>query len=266
MLGAIIGDVIGSVYEFTSDKTKDFQLFVPSCRATDDSILTICVGLACASVSCIEEAEFKKTLTENMREIARRYPDAGYGEKFYRWLISDHPLPYDGFTNGSAMRVSPCAWALDSLEDVERLAKWSAEITHSHPDGIKGAMAVACAIFLARTGHSKEEIKEYIESRYYLLNFTVDEIRPSYVHDMTCEGSVPQAIVCFLDGEDFEDVIRNAISLGGDGDTLACIAGSIAEAYFGIPQEFEEEVFRYIDEELCDLYFEYSGHLYGRCG
>ncbi len=262
MLGAIIGDVIGSIYEFTSDKTKDFELFNPSCRPTDDSILTICVGLACASTSCTNEQEFKRQLIENMREIARRYPDAGYGQRFYSWLISEHPEPYGGFTNGSAMRVSPCGWALDTLEETERLAKWSAEITHSHPDGIKGAVAVAAAIFMARNGFDKSEIKEYIESKYYLLDFTVDEIRPYYTHNMTCEGSVPQAIVCFLDGEDYEDTVRNAISLGGDGDTIAAIAGSIAEAYFGIPEELEQAVFEYIDEDLQDLYFEYSGHLY----
>lgn len=262
MLGAIIGDVVGSVYEFYSDKTKDFELFDTSCRATDDSILTICVGCACAQADCRNEYEFKRTLIEKMHEIARLYPDAGYGKQFYIWLIDDNGKPYGGYTNGSAMRVSPCAWALDTLEEVERLAKWSAEITHSHPEGIKGAQAVAAAIFLARTGKSKDEIREYIEARYYDLDFTVDEIRPGYSHDMTCEGSVPQAIVCFLDAEDYEDAIRNAVSLGGDGDTLSAIAGSIAEAYFGIPEELEEEVFNYIDEDLADYYFEYSRYLY----
>ena len=142
MLGAIIGDVIGSVYEFDSDKTKDFELFVPSCRATDDSILTICVGCACAEADCRNEYEFKKTLIEKMHEIARLYPNAGYGERFYYWLIDENPRPYGGYTNGSAMRVSPCAWALDTLEEVERLAGRSAEITHSHPDGIRFAAVI----------------------------------------------------------------------------------------------------------------------------
>ena len=262
MLGAIIGDVVGSVYEFTSDKTKDFELFVPGCRPTDDSILTIAVGCACVYSNCDDEYEFKTTLARMMREIGRQYQDAGFGEKFYYWMMDDNAKPYGGFTNGSAMRVSPVAWVVDTLEDVERLAKWSAEITHSHPDGIRGAQAVAAAIYLARTGSTKEEIGKYIESKYYDLDFTVDQIRPGYKHDMTCNGSVPQAIVCFLDSTDFEDAIRNAISLGGDGDTQAAIAGSIAEAYYGIPGELQEKVFDYIDETLQDYYWEYAEELY----
>ncbi len=262
MLGAIIGDVIGSPYEFQSDKTKDFLLFSPDCRPTDDSVITIAVGCACVEANCGNESEFKATLAEKMREIGLRYPDAGYGKRFYTWLIMDEDEPYDGNTNGSAMRVSPVAWVVDTLEDVERLAKWSAEITHSHPEGIKGAQAVAAAIFLARTGSDKEEIRDYIQQKYYDLDFTVDEIRPYYSHDMTCEGSVPQAIVCFLDSCDFEDAVRNAVSLGGDGDTQACIAGAIAEAYYGIPEELEIQVFDYIDEDLQNYYFEYSDELY----
>ena len=152
--------------------------------------------------------------------------------------------------------------AVDTLEDVERLAKWSAEITHSHPEGIKGAQAVAAAVFLARTGASKEEIRTYIETKYYDLDFTVDEIRDGYSFDMTCEGSVPQAIVCFLEAEDFVDAIRNAVSLGGDGDTQACIAGAIAEAYFGIPDDLQEQVFDYMDESLQDYYWDYANQLY----
>lgn len=262
MLGAIIGDVIGSVYEYGSEKSKDFILFSPECRATDDSVLTICVGCACAEADCYDEHNFKKILIEKMHEIARRYPDAGYGKSFYLWLIDDNGKPYGGYTNGSAMRVSPCAWAVDTLEDVEQLAKWSAEITHNHPDGIKGAQAVASAIFLARSGHTKNEIKSYIEDKYYNLDFTVEEIRPHYSYDMTCEGSVPQAIVCFLDSEDYEDAIRNAISLGGDGDTQSAIAGGIAEAFYGIPEKLKEDVFDYLDEDLAGYYYEYSQDLY----
>ena len=160
------------------------------------------------------------------------------------------------------MRVSPCAWAADTLEDTVRLARWSAEITHSHPDGIKGAVAVASAIFLARHGFDKEEIRRHIEDNYYLLSFTVEEIRPTYTHDMTCEGSVPQAIVCFLDSEDFEDAIRNAVSLGGDGDTISCIAGAIAEAYYGIPEGLGEEALSYLDEDLAEYYYSYADLLY----
>ena len=262
MLGAIIGDVAGSVYELGAEKTKDFMLFSPSCRPTDDSVLTIAVGCACAEADCRNEEEFKSVLVEKIREIALQYPDAGYGRRFYKWLISGEDKPYGGYTNGSAMRVSPCAWALDTLDGVERLARWSAEITHNHPEGIRGAMAVAAAVFLARTGADRDEIRQYIEDNYYDLNFTVDEIRPGYRFDMTCEGSVPAAIVCALDAEDFEDAVRNAVSLGGDCDTQACIAGAIAEGMFGIPAELEEQVFDYIDETLTDLYLEYSALLY----
>lgn len=262
MLGAIIGDIIGSPYEFGSDKTKDFLLFAPESRPTDDSIITIAVGCACAEADLSDEDNFKQLLAEYIREIGLRYPDAGYGGRFYQWMIMDEDTPYGGYTNGSAMRVSPTAWAVDTLEDVEALAKWSAEITHNHPEGTKGAQAVAAAIFLARTGSDKDEIREYIEANYYDLNFTTDEIRESYSHDMTCEGSVPQAIVAFLDSEDFEDAVRNAVSLGGDGDTLACIAGAIAEAYYGIPEEIEEQVFEYLDEDLQEYYWSYADELY----
>ena len=263
MLGAIIGDIVGSPHEFESDKTKDFMLFTPNCRPTDDSVITIAVGCACVEANCDDEYEFKRVLTEKIKEIGLQYPDAGYGARFYQWMICDEDKPYGGYTNGSAMRVSPTAWAVDTLEDVERLAMWSAEITHDHPEGIKGAQAVASAVFLARTGVSKREIKEYIEEKYYDLDFTLEAIRPGYCHDMTCEGSVPQAIVCFLESEDFEDALRNAVSLGGDGDTQACIAGAIAEAFYGIPYELQQEALGYVDETLQDYYFEYADKLYG---
>jgi type I restriction enzyme M protein len=263
MLGAIIGDVIGSPYETDSEKSKDFALFVPSCHPTDDSVMTVAVGCACAEGNLRDEWAFKRVLMEKMKEIGLLYPDAGYGKRFYQWMIEDETEPYGGKTNGSAMRVSPVAWAASSLSEAERLAKWSAEVTHNHPEGIKGAQAVAAAIFLARSGADKEEIRSYIEEAYYDLDFTLDEIRPGYRFDMTCEGSVPQAIVCFLESEDFEDAIRNAVSLGGDGDTQAAIAGAIAEAFYGIPEELEETVFDYMDETLQDYYCAYAERLYG---
>ena len=171
-------------------------------------------------------------------------------------MIMDEDEAYGGDTNGSAMRVSPVAYAADSLDRALTLAKWSAEITHSHPDGIRGAQSVAAAVYLARTGASKEEIREYITENFYDLDFSLDEIRPGYSHDMTCEGSVPQAIVCFLEAEDYEDAVRNAISLGGDGDTIACIAGGIAGAYFGVPEEIESEAICYLDDGLKELYYQ----------
>ncbi len=263
MLGAIVGDIIGSPYEFESEKTKDFALFVQNCRPTDDSIMTIAVGCACAEADLGDECDFKEKLTYRMRQLGRLYPDAGYGRLFYEWLVTDGAGAYGGNTNGSAMRVSPVAWVAQSLSEAERLAKWSAEITHDHPEGIKGAVAVAAAIFLARNGSDKEEIREYIQSKYYDLDFTIDEIRDGYKHDMTCEGSVPQAIVAFLDSIDFEDAIRNAISLGGDGDTQACIAGAIAEAFYGIEDDIADTALEYLDDTLQNYYFGYSEVLYG---
>ena len=262
MLGAIIGDIIGSLYEFESDKTKDFELFTASNCPTDDSLMTIAVGLACAQSDISDERAFKQALKNNMRRIGRAYPDAGYGAMFYNWLMDDHAYPYGSIGNGSAMRVSPCGWVMDTLEDTERLAMWSAEVTHDSPEGIRGAKAVAAAIFMARNGSSKDEIREYIEEKYYDLDFTVDGIRDSYSFDVTCDGSVPQAIVCFLDGEDYEDTLRNAVSLGGDGDTIAAIAGSIAEAYFGIPEDIQETGLSYLDGYLTYNYFEYADELY----
>ena len=262
MLGAIIGDIVGSPYEFDSDKTKDFPLFTPFCRPTDDSIMTIAVGCACVETDCGDEENFKRVLTEKMRELGRLYCDAGYGARFYRWLISDDMQAYNSYGNGSAMRVSPVAYAADTLEDAERLAKWSAEVTHDHPEGVKGAQAVAAAVFLARTGSGKDEIRRYIETKYYDLDFTLDGIRDGYSFDVTCQGSVPQAIECFLEAEDYEDAIRNAVSLGGDADTQAAMAGAIAEAFFGIPDEIEEEGLSFLDDTLLEYYAEYADQLY----
>ncbi len=245
MLGAIIGDIVGSPYEFESDKTKDFELFTEESHLTDDSMMTFAVGCACAKADLNDEEDFKSWVVYYMRKIGRAFPSAGYGEHFYRWLRSDFMGAYNSFGNGAAMRVSPVAWVSESIEETEKLARWSAEVTHNHPEGVKGAQAVAAAVFLARTGKSKQEIKQYIENKYYTLGFTLDEIRPSYQFDVTCQGSVPQAIECFLESEDFFDALRNAVSLGGDGDTIAAIAGSIAEAYYGLPQQANEKISHY---------------------
>ena len=262
MLGAIIGDIVGSIYEFRSDKTKSFPLFSPGCSPTDDSLMTMAVGVTCVSADIHNESEFKRTLALMMREIGRQYPDAGYGDRFFDWLMSDTMGPYGSYGNGSAMRVSPVAYVAETLDEAETLAKWSAEVTHDHPEGIKGAQAVAAAIYLAREGHDKDEIRAYIERKYYDMYFTLDEIRPSYSFDVTCMGSVPQAIMCFLEAEDFEDAVRNAISLGGDGDTIGAMAGAIAEAYFGIPDELQEDAMEYMDDTEKDYYFEYADQLY----
>lgn len=262
MLGAIIGDTVGSLYEFFSDKTKDFEFLTPSCHLTDDSLMTIAVGCACVSASIYDKEEFQFTLCRLMREIGNMYQDAGYGAGFYNWLLDEKEGPYNSYGNGSAMRVSPVAWVASTLEEAERLALWSAEVTHNHEEGIKGAQAVAACIFMARQGKSKEQIKRYVEENYYSLDFTLDRLRPNYCFDVTCQGTVPPAIVCFLEGQDYEDTVRNAISLGGDGDTLAAIAGSIAEAYFGIPEDLQEKILTYMEDDVLDYYNTYASELY----
>ena len=266
MLGAIIGDIVGSVYELGADKTKRFPLFSPGCSPTDDSLMTMAVGVTCVSADIRMGSEFKRMLSEMMREIGRQYPDAGYGSRFFDWLTDDDAGAYGSYGNGAAMRVSPVAYAAGSLEEAERLARWSAEITHDHPEGIKGAMATAAAIFLALEGHGKDEIRAYIKNRYYDLDFTLEEIRPTYEFDVSCEGSVPQAIECFLEADSFENALRNAVSLGGDCDTMAVIAGAIAEAFYGIPDDIAERAFGYMDDTEKELYYEYADWLYGLRG
>lgn len=262
MLGAIIGDTVGSLYEFTSDKTKDFEFLTPSCHLTDDSLMTIAVGCACVNSDIENKEEFQHYLKRIMREIGNMYPNAGFGSGFYGWLMNENKGPYNSYGNGSAMRVSPVAWVSRNLEEAEKLAMWSAEITHNHSEGIKGAKAIAASVFLARTGKSKEEIREYIDKNYYPLDFALDEIRPKYSFDVTCQGSVPQGIMCFLESADFEDAIRNAISLGGDGDTIGSMAGAIAEAYYGILEKLEEKIFEYMDENIFDYYNSYAQEIY----
>ena len=231
MIGAIIGDVVGSVYEFDNIKTKEFPLFSPRCTFTDDTVMTVAVASALLR-SRTEDMAFPYLVTQEMHRFGRKYPHAGYGRRFYRWLRSKDPEPYYSLGNGSAMRVSPCGDLASSLEEALSLAQASAEPTHDHPEGIKGAQAVAAAVYLARTGRSKSEIREYIELNFYPLDFTLDSIRPAYSFNETCPGSVPQAIQAFLESDSFEDAIRGAVSIGGDSDTIAAIAGSIAWPYY----------------------------------
>ena len=267
MLGAIIGDVVGSVYEWNNIKTKDFEFFKPNCFFTDDTVMTVAVAKALLLTrekqsKANEKISFKKELIKQMQDFGKRFPNAGYGGMFAGWLVSDNPKPYNSFGNGSAMRVSPCGYIAVTLDEALLLAKVSAEVTHNHPEGIKGAQVIAAAIFLARCNRSKEEIKEYIEENFYTLDKTLDEIRPSYSFNETCQETVPQAIQAFLESTDFEDAIRNAISLGGDSDTLAAITGSIAWAYyrqFGFPispdlQKMKDKVYTYLPQEFIDIY------------
>jgi ADP-ribosylglycohydrolase len=255
MLGAIIGDIIGSSYEFEGEKSTTFPLFTPASRFTDDTVLTVAVA-----DSILHDRDYAKTF----KEYGRRYPGAGYGGMFLNWLRSADSKPYNSYGNGSAMRVSPTAFAFDTLEDVLREAERSALPTHNHPEGVKGAQAIASAIFLGRTGKAKKDIREYIERCFgYDLGRTLDEIRPHYRFDETCQGSVPEAIIAFLESSDYEDAVRKAVSLGGDADTLACMAGGIAEAYYKkLPGPIILRAKGILDEELRAIVDEF-GDRYG---
>lgn len=258
MIGAILGDIIGSPYEFDewNIKTKEFPLFIDESSITDDSVMTLAVALGFMNAGCdADDEKTKECLIKAMRAVGRCYPKAGYGNRFRFWILEDYPYPYESYGNGSAMRVSSAAWLFDDIDSVRRAARLSAEVSHNHPEGIKGAEAVASAIFLARDGKSKEDIKQYIIDNFgYDLSRTCDEIRPNYHHVESCQETVPEAITAFLEGNSFEDVIRTAVSLGGDCDTLTCIAGSIAEAYYGVPTNMALEALKRLPEDLRAIY------------
>jgi len=246
MIGSIIGDIVGSIYEFNNIKTKDFDFFGSHVSYTDDSILTLATADWILNGGDIAHYY-------SQYGIDNPYPMGGYGESFKEWLVRTNRQndfrPYNSCGNGSAMRVGPVGWAFQTKEETLAKAKESAKCTHNHPEGIKGAQATALCIFMARNGFSKEDIRKEIEQRFhYDLNFTCDQIRPTYSWGGTCQDSVPQAIVAFLDGTDFEDCIRNAISIGGDSDTIGCITGSIAEAFYGIPQEIRDKTLSYLPD------------------
>lgn len=255
MIGAILGDMIGAPYEFDrGDKTKDFPLFKHSSQFTDDSVMTAAVAESLMDTVGKSDEEIRAALVSSMQKWGRHYPHAGYGCMFYSWLHQADPKPYGSFGNGSAMRVSAVGWLFDTLEETRHIARLTAEVTHNHPEGIKGAEATASAIFLARNGSSKAEIKEYITSEFgYDLSRTCDEIRPGYHHVESCQETVPEAITAFLEGVDFEDVIRTAVSLGGDCDTLTCIAGGMAEAFYGVPDDMAAECRRRLPEDMLEV-------------
>lgn len=276
MLGAIVGDIIGSVYEWHNIKTKEFPLFRDDCHFTDDTVMTV------ATAEALMHGGETEHFIEAYRKWGRLYPNAGYGGRFGLWLQSDDPKPYDSWGNGSAMRVSPCAWLMDCgfcartgmwPMQARNKARLSAEVTHNHPEGIKGALAVTDAIFMCRfyagsygddmgnpvnerltLAEYKKTIQNHLESEYgYQLAGKLDDIRPAYRFDESCQGTVPQAVIAFLESTDFEDAIRNAVSLGGDSDTLAAITGSIAEAAYGIPQWIQDKAWSYLDQPIRDL-------------
>lgn len=257
MIGAITGDIVGSIYEFNNIKVKEFEFFGEGCGFTDDTLMTIAVSHAFME-SRERNQDFETSVINKMREYARKYPGIGYGPLFQLWLMSDCPRPYNSFGNGSAMRVSACGFAAKDLKEALRLAEQSAKVTHNHPEGIKGAQAAAGAIFLAKSGRSKEEIKKYIVENFYELSESLDDIRSKYKFSAACQDTVPQAIQAFLESENYEDAIRNAVSLGGDSATLAAITGTVAEAFYGIPKEIQQKTLTYLPSELQKMVFKFE--------
>ena len=253
LFGAIIGDIVGSRFEFNNHRSKDFELFHRRCFITDDSIMTLAVANAVAE--CIDDKGNLSTATIKwMQELGRPYPNCGFGGSFFRWIYSNNPQPYNSFGNGAAMRVSACGLLGRSLDEAKELSKLVTEVSHDHPEGIKGAEATAVCVYLAKSGTSKAEIRKYVNQNYYSLDFTIDEIRSTYAFNETCQETVPQAIEAFLESENFEDAIRVAISVGGDSDTLAAITGAIAEAFYGIPEPLAKEAWAYFDDRLKNAY------------
>lgn len=258
ILGAIVGDIAGSRFEWHNLKSKEFELFTEACRPTDDSIMTLAIAKAILLWDHKELRDLSALAARSMREWGRQYPNAGYGGSFIRWLHARHCEPYNSWGNGAAMRVSPCAYAADTLEEALAIARAVTEVTHNHPEGIKGAQATTAAVFLSLHGKSKEDIRKHIQENYYPLAFTLDEIRDEYEFDVSCQGSVPQAIEAFLESASFEDAIRNAISVGGDSDTIAAIAGGIAGAYYGIPSQIRRCVIPFLDETQRDILYRFE--------
>ena len=270
MLGAIIGDIVGSRFEWNNHKDKHFELFTEDCRMTDDSIMTIAVAKALmetekAMAFSGERQErstdyyvlMKKLSIRYMQAFGRRYPDCGFSRAFFQWIISDNPQQYNSYGNGAAMRISPVAYVGKTEKEIQRLSETVTDVSHNHAEGLKGAEAIAIAIFMARSGSSKDEIRNRIVENYYRMDFTLDGIRDAYRFTTDCQATVPQAIIAFLESTSFEDAIRNAVSLGGDSDTLAAIAGALAEAFYGIPEQIKERALSYFDTELLSVYEEW---------
>ena len=248
MLGAIFGDIVGSVYEFNNTADLHFPLLSRYSRPTDDSFMTLAVARALMETWGQPDDAIRAALVREMRDFGARYPNGGYGGRFSDWLSADDPQPYGSFGNGSAMRVSPVGWLCGTMEDTLHMARLTAEVTHNHPEGIKGAQAIAAGVFLARAGQDKDAILRSLTERFhYDLTRTLDEIRPTYGFYEICQKSVPEAIRAFYEGETYEDVIRRAVALGGDSDTIACMAGALAEAYYGMPEAFQKEALARMD-------------------
>ena len=263
MLGAIIGDIAGSRFEWNNIKNKEFRFLHRRCHVTDDSVMSL--AIAKAILDCDDrESELSSAAVKWMQTLGRRYPRAGYGGRFYDWIQTKDPKPYNSYGNGAAMRVSACGFAAATLEEAKNMACKVTEVSHNHSESIKAAEAVASTIFMAMHGSSMEEIKDYISANYYVIDFTLDSIRDTYTFDVSCQGSVPQAFAAFFEASDYEDAIRNAISIGGDSDTIAAIAGSMAEAYFGIPESLRERGMEYLRDDLKEILVEFENMYPGK--
>ena len=257
MIGAIIGDIVGSRFEWHNHRSKDFNLLTHKCFFTDDSVMSLAVCDALMKCKA-DYSDLSEQAVHSMQDVGRPYPLCGYGGSFRRWLYSDNPMPYNSYGNGAAMRVSGCGYVGKTIDEVKQLSKAVTEVTHNHPEGLKGAEATAVAVFLARTGKSLIEIQDYIIQNYYPLGFTLNSIRENYQFNETCQDTVPQALEAFFESTDFEDAIRNAISIGGDSDTLAAITGSVAEAYYGVPTSIRKHALTFLDERLLRILLEFE--------
>ena len=251
MIGAIIGDIVGSRFEWNNHRSKDFELFTPKCFATDDSIMTLAIAEALMRAKS-DFSDLSAQAVRCMQEVGRPYPDCGYGGRFLGWMYADDPQPYHSFGNGAAMRVSACGLAAKSVEEAKALSRAVTIVSHDHPEGLKGAEATAVAIYMGKSGAPMADIRACMEG-YYALDFTLDAIRETYRFNETCQQTVPQALEAFFESTGFEDAIRNAISIGGDSDTLAAITGGVAEAYYGVPEALSQAARGYLDARLLDI-------------
>ena len=257
MLGAIIGDIVGSRFEWHNNRSKEFEFLSHKCFFTDDTVMTLAIAKAILT-SKEDYSDLSEKAVYWMQTVGRKYPNCGYGGHFGKWIYEDDPKPYGSYGNGAAMRVSACGYAAKSQEEAIMLSRKVTEVTHNHKEGLKGAEATAVAIYMARTGHSIDDIRNYIREHYYKIDFKLDDIRDNYYFNETCQGTVPQAIVAFLESTSYEDAIRNAISIGGDSDTLAAITGGIAQAYYGIPDVIRKKAITYLDKELLSILLEFE--------
>lgn len=265
MIGAIVGDIVGSRFEFNNHRSKDFELFSLDCFATDDTIMTLSVAKAVMDWKTKGSKPLGDLAVEYMRAIGQKHPGKGYGIRFQEWLFAKNPQPpYNSYGNGAAMRVSACGFAASTEEEAKVLSQKVTEVSHNHPKGLKGAEAVAIAVFMAKNGVGKNDIKKRMKKDYYPLNLTLASIRSTYLFDETCQGSVPQALVAFLESTSFEDAIRNAVSIGGDSDTIGAITGALAEAHYGVPEELRKEALDYLENDLLTIVKEWDEFLLSR--